>query len=172
MQTFMFPNIHKKSEDEVLIYFGGTETFGASWQKEFSDYLSMFFSDNVVLSTCNGRDSGDVYQLCQWREYMAKQCDIFCMFFADTDSRAHQAFYDLGRNICKMQMKFPLDWQSRILIFCDAHYRDRLEVYFDTYLSTGIAPYDSLSWNDDTSQLLHQVQQQLSNLIPNAFENK
>lgn len=44
--------------------------------------------------------------------------------------------YELGRNILRMQMRFPTDWQDRIIITVEDGYRRKQDVLIQTELAT------------------------------------
>ena len=44
--------------------------------------------------------------------------------------------YELGRNICRMQMRFPADWEKRVIITQEIGYHRFADVRIQTILAT------------------------------------
>ena len=59
------------------------------------------------------------------------------MYFCNDDSDQPICMYELGRNIIRMQNRFPTDWKDRIIIGVERGYRRSEDVVIQTGLATG-----------------------------------
>ena len=50
------------------------------------------------------------------------------MYFCNSESNQPICLYELGRNILKMQIRFPNDWWERIVISIENGYQRELDV--------------------------------------------
>ena len=62
--------------------------------------------------------------------------DIFSMYFCDSESVQPICMYELGRNIIRIQNRFPSDWEKRIVISVEDGYRRKADVLIQTELAT------------------------------------
>ena len=67
---------------------------------------------------------------------MIEKCNVFSMYFSSGDSDQPICMYELGRNILRMQMRFPSDWEDRIIISVEDGYRLKQDVLIQTELAT------------------------------------
>lgn len=81
-------------------------------------------------------DKFAAYQQIQWEYEMLDNCDIFSMYFSSGESDQPICMYELGRNILRMQMRFPSDWQDRIVISVEDGYKRKQDVLIQTQLAT------------------------------------
>lgn len=65
-----------------------------------------------------------------------EQMDIFSMYFCNDNSTQPICMYELGRNIVRMQNRFPFDWEKRIVISIEDGYIRTQDVLIQTHLST------------------------------------
>ena len=75
-------------------------------------------------------------QQISWEFDMIEKCNIFSMYFSSGESDQPICMYELGRNILRMQMKYPADWQDRIIISVEDGYRRKQDVLIQTELAT------------------------------------
>ena len=61
---------------------------------------------------------------------------IFSIFFAASDSDQPICMYELGRNIVRMQMRYPADWEKRLVITTEKKYKRCNDVVIQTKLAT------------------------------------
>ncbi len=59
----------------------------------------------------------------EWEFKRLEQMDIFTMYFCNSDSDQPICMYELGRNIVKMQNRFPNDWENRIVVSVEEGYK-------------------------------------------------
>ena len=72
----------------------------------------------------------------EWEFDMIERCDVFTMYFAGGESDQPICMYELGRNILKMQYKYPNSWKDRIAITCNSNYKRLNDVLVQTCLAT------------------------------------
>lgn len=63
-----------------------------------------------------------------WEYEWLEQMDIFSMYFCNSDSDQPICMYELGRNIVRMQNRFPSDWNKRIVVSVEDGYRRKQDV--------------------------------------------
>ena len=133
---------------DVSVFLAGGITNCPNWQKEVIEGLSdtdlIVFNprrENFPIHDPNASD-----EQIRWEFDALESASIFSMYFADADSDQPICMYELGRNLMKMQMRFPYDWQKRIVITADPKYRRYKDVVIQTGLATKgkIAIYNTL----------------------------
>ena len=67
---------------------------------------------------------------------MIDTCDVVTMYFAGGESDQPICMYELGRNILKMQYKYPNSWKDRIVITCNSNYKRLNDVLVQICLAT------------------------------------
>lgn len=124
--------------DGFSVFLAGGITNCPNWQKEVIEGLS-----NTDLTVLNPRrdhfpihDPYAANDQITWEFEALEKCDIFSMYFADADSDQPICMYELGRNIARMQMRFPNTWMYRIVITADQNYRRFNDVEIQTKLAT------------------------------------
>ena len=58
------------------------------------------------------------------------------MYYCNDNSDQPICMYELGRNIVRMQNRFPSDWEKRIVISVEDGYRRKADVLIQTELAT------------------------------------
>ena len=118
------------------VFLAGGITKCKNWQKEVIEELS--FED---LSIFNPRqenfditDKNASYKQISWEFERLEQMDIFSMYFCESESDQPICMYELGRNIVRMQNRFPNDWEKRIVISVDDRYKRKQDVLIQTEL--------------------------------------
>lgn len=129
-------------EEKLRIFLAGGITGCRDWQKECVEWLDeILYNDNErnVLVYNPRRDIWDMnnpsatYQQIKWEFRNLEKMDIFSMYFCTSDtSVGPMCFYELGRYICRMQMRFPNSWQKRIIISTDKGYSRADDVCYQT----------------------------------------
>ena len=64
------------------------------------------------------------------------------MYFCNDNSDQPICMYELGRNIIRMQNRFPYDWHSRIIISIEKGYKRERDVYIQSMLCAPVLPID------------------------------
>lgn len=124
--------------DGLSVFLAGGITNCPNWQKDVIEGLSD--TDLTVLNP--RRDNFPIHDpnaaddQIAWEFEALERCDIFSMYFADADSDQPICMYELGRNIARMQMRFPNTWMYRIVIAADPNYRRFNDVKIQTKLAT------------------------------------
>jgi len=72
----------------------------------------------------------------KWEFDRLQIMDIFSMFFCAGESDQPICMYELGRNLMTMHVRFPDDWENRVVITCDEGYRRKQDVVIQTGLAS------------------------------------
>jgi len=136
-------------KDSLKIFLAGGICNCIDWQKslidEFTKENNQFYIDNPTydeMYLLNPRradwieEPGAAERQIEWEFDMIERCDVFSMYFAGGDSLQPVCMYELGRNIIRMQNKYPNSWRYRIVITCDENYKRLNDVLVQTRLAT------------------------------------
>ena len=153
----------------VSLFLAGGITNCKEWQK---DVIRELESEDV--SIYNPRqDHFDItnknasYEQIVWEYERLEQMDLFSMYFCNDNSDQPICMYELGRNIVRMQNRFPSDWQKRIIIGVEDGYRRTQDVVIQTHLC---AP--SIFVDDDATPETHaQRIRSAVRKVRNTFED-
>jgi hypothetical protein len=89
--------------------------------------------------------------------------DIFSMFFCGGESDQPICMYELGRNLMTMHVKFPEDWENRVVVSYDSNYRRAKDVEVQTKLAfSGNTPKYMFSSDVYDTLIEHHVQNIIS----------
>lgn len=151
MRVITAPDIYIPKEDDICCFLAGGITNCPNWQKEVIDDLDGRCEDNIVLFNPRREnfpigDKSAAYKQIEWEFDQLERMDIFSMYFSSGDSDQPICMYELGRNILRIQMRFPTDWEKRIIITADKDYRRYQDVIIQTELATKgkIFVYDNI----------------------------
>ena len=142
MKIVTAPEKYIVKENDVCVFLAGGITNCENWQqaviKELQDKLN---TDYLVIFNPRREnfpidDPSAASKQIEWEFQWLDHTDIFSMYFAGGISDQPICMYELGRNILRMQMRFPTDWQNRIVISCEPNYNRRNDVYIQTQLAT------------------------------------
>lgn len=143
MRVITAPEPLDIKNDEIAVFLAGGITDCPDWQKEVIKLLSTHI-DCTKLVVLNPRrenfpidDPNAVEEQITWEFNALEQMDIFSMYFCSGNRDQPICMYELGRNICRMQMRFPADWEKRIIITQEQGYRRFADVRIQTILATG-----------------------------------
>lgn len=120
------------------VFLAGGITNCRGWQKDVISFLKDY---DVTLFNPR-RDSFDItdknasYKQVGWEFYNLERADVFSMYFCSGDSDQPICMYELGRNILRMQNRFPADWEKRIIISVEDGYKRTADVLIQTELAT------------------------------------
>lgn len=124
----------------ISVFLAGGITGCPNWQKEVIKELEY---ENV--SVYNPRqehfvvtDKNASYKQIAWEYERLEKMDIFSMYFCRGDSIQPICLYELGRNIIRLQNRFPRDWQNRIIISIEDGYQREQDVIIQVDLCSGI----------------------------------
>lgn len=137
---------YQTAEDEVKVFLAGGITNCPDWQKEVIDNLKKYDAkypgelDKLVVF--NPRrpnfpigDPNASREQITWEFNALNEMDIFSMFFTDGPSDQPICMYELGRNILRMQVLNPANYDHRIVISCDPKYKRFEDVKIQTELA-------------------------------------
>ena len=143
MRVITAPEFYIPQEHDITVFLAGGITNCPDWQSKVIKDLNV---DNRYLESLvifNPRrenfpiwDKSAAYAQIEWEYQMLEKCDVFSMYFSSGDSDQPICMYELGRNILRMQMRFPSDWQDRIVISVENDYIRRQDVLVQTELAT------------------------------------
>lgn len=106
-------------------------------------------------------DQSASYKQILW-EFKRLECmDIFSMYFCESESDQPICMYELGRNIIRMQNRFPNDWEQRIIISIEAGYKRKQDVLIQMYLCAPILDVHENINPEDHAELIRQTIYQL-----------
>ena len=120
------------------VFLAGEITNCKEWQKavieelEFED-ISIF---NPRQEHFDVSDKSASYKQILWEFERLEKIDIFSMYYCNDNSDQPICMYELGRNIVRMQNRFPSDWDKRIIISVEDGYRRKADVLIQTELAT------------------------------------
>lgn len=134
--------------DPIRIFLAGGITDCVDWQ---STVVSLFESDkyfndkNVILYNprranwdMSMNSKSTTRKQIQWEFERLEKMDIFSMFFAASETSVGPiCLYELGRYVCRMQARFPTDWQLRIVVDIENGYLWENDVSEQLYWATG-----------------------------------
>ena len=133
-QIITAPSIEKPIYTSIFLAGGITNC--KNWQKEVIKELEF---ENI--SIFNPRqenfditDKNASFKQISWEFERLEQMDIFSMYFCNGESDQPICMYELGRNILKMQNRFPNDWEKRIIISVEDGYKREQDVIIQTQL--------------------------------------
>lgn len=135
-QIITAPSI--ESSKFISVFLAGGITNCKEWQKDVIEELK--FED---ISFFNPRqehfdvsDKNASYKQILWEFERLEKMDIFSMYYCNDNSDQPICMYELGRNIVRMQNRFPSDWEKRIVISIEDGYRRKNDVLIQTALAT------------------------------------
>lgn len=109
----------------ITAFLAGGITNCKEWQAEVEACLV-----NVPVSIYNPRqeqfdvtDKEASYRQILWEFERLESMEIFTMYFCNDESDQPICMYELGRNIVRMQNRFPDDWQDRIVVSVESGYK-------------------------------------------------
>ena len=122
----------------ISVFLAGGITNCKEWQKVVIEELK--FED---ISLFNPRqehfdvsDKNASYKQILWEFERLEKMDIFSMYYCNDNSDQPICMYELGRNIVRMQNRFPSDWEKRIVISVENGYKRQADVLIQTELAT------------------------------------
>lgn len=120
------------------VFLAGGITNCKEWQKEVIENLeyedvSLF---NPRQEHFDVSDKTASYKQILWEFERLEEMNIFSMYFCNDNSDQPICMYELGRNIIRIQNRFPSDWEKRIVISVEDGYRRKSDVFIQTELAT------------------------------------
>lgn len=149
MRVVTPPN--KARYNTETIFLAGGITHCSDWQSEviehLNDILSLQSWDAEDLSIFNPRvenfpidDPTAAEKQIRWEFDALESCGIFSMYFCNSTDVQPICMYELGRNIIRIQQKFPKSWKNRIIVSVEDGYAREEDVVIQCSLA-GIMVY-------------------------------
>ena len=145
MKVITAPDIYEEyNKNDVLCFLAGGIRNCKKWQKEVVDIITKtndkeHICDNLVLINPR-RDTYDLSEdprkQIEWEFNYLENCDIFSMYFCASESVQPICMYELGRNILRMQQRFPESWRDRVVISVETGYSRVQDVIIQSELAT------------------------------------
>lgn len=143
MKVVTSPETYTPEANDICVFLAGGITGCDNWQQAVIDELATY-SDTEHLVIINPRcvefpidDPNAAENQIRWEFNWLEKCDIFSMYFAGGQSVQPICMYELGRNICRMQMRYPREWRNRLVINTASDYIRKADVYCQVSLAAG-----------------------------------
>lgn len=139
MQVITAPE-YNVSISDIICFLAGGITDCWNWQNKVIDILYKYNPiDFVVFNPRRVNfpigDPIEAYKQINWEFHWLERCDIFSMYFASGNSDQPICMYELGRNLVRMQHRFPYDYMDRIIITSEDNYKRRHDVEMQSVLA-------------------------------------
>lgn len=163
MRVITAPGYYEPYDKDISVFLAGGITNCHDWQKNVIDTIKNDYSvinDSLVLFNPR-RDNFPIHdkfaarQQIAWEFDMIEKCNIFSMYFSSGDSDQPICMYELGRNILRMQMRFPSDWEDRIIISVEDGYRRKQDVLIQTEFATNSKIFVNTQVSEDLCMEYH-----------------
>ena len=146
MKVVVAPEKYELQAGEVACFLAGGITNCPEWQtdviKNFEAYDKQFKGELDHLVLFNPRrenfpidDPNASEEQIAWEFKWLQQMDIFSMYFTAGPSDQPICLYELGRNLVRMEQKFPANFQDLVVISCDKGYKRFQDVKIQTSLA-------------------------------------
>lgn len=131
--------------NKVKIFLAGGITNCRNWQQEvIKEIQDRYFEEDLEnMIIINPRrenfpigDKSESVRQIDWEFRMLERCDIFTMYFCSGESDQPICMYELGRNIIRMQTRYPFNWEHRIVVSSESEYKRRMDVNIQVNLAT------------------------------------
>lgn len=134
---------YEKQPGEITCFLAGGITDCGEWQDEVINYLKNVDVDLTGLVLFNPRrknfpihDPNASNEQITWEFNMLEQMDIFSMYFANSPKSVQPiCMYELGRNLAKMEVRFPNDYMNRITVSVEQGYSREQDVVIQSKLA-------------------------------------
>ena len=158
-------------DNEICVFLAGGITNCPNWQQE-TIYRLDAYNDSDTLCVFNPRrenfpihDPNASLEQITWEYKWLERMDIFSMYFSSGESDQPICMYELGRNIIRMQNRFPSDWENRIIISVEDGYKRKQDVLIQTSLATGNRSFVNVGKHLESTLIKEH-----SNRIYNAYQ--
>lgn len=157
MKIITAPKYYDLFSTDISVFLAGGITNCDDWQKECIKQLEYYYPhdiDNFVVFNPR-RENFPIdnptasFQQIQWEFDAIERCDVFSMYFCSGESDQPICMYELGRNILRMQTRFPSDWEKRIVISVEQGYKRKQDVLIQTGLATNNKLYINTQYSKE-----------------------
>lgn len=142
MKIITAPEKYILEKGEISVFLAGGITDCPNWQNDIIERLRYLNTENLVVFNPRREnfpihDPSASYKQIEWEFKALESADIFSMYFSSGESVQPICMYELGRNLAKMQIKKPIDWEDRIVISVEDGYKRKQDVLIQTELACG-----------------------------------
>lgn len=143
MKVITAPTDYIMKPDEISVFLAGGITNCPDWQEDVITELGSYNDTDKLVIFNPRRDNfpidkpTDATEQIEWEFTQLENMDIFSMYFSAGKSDQPICMYELGRNIVRMQTRFPMDWEDRIIISAERDYKRLQDVIIQTNLACG-----------------------------------
>lgn len=114
----------------ISLFLAGGISGCRNWQ---DDVLRELEPDNISIFNPRQKyfdisDKDATPKQIAWEFERLESMDVFSMYFCNSDSVQPICMYELGRNIIRMQNRFPNDWYDRIVVSIEDGYIRKQDV--------------------------------------------
>ena len=143
MRIITAPEPYIRQPKDITVFLAGRITNCWEWQDKVIEMLQNQTEvnlDNLVIFNPRRKNfpidkPEESRKQIKWEFEMLEQCDIFSMYFCAGESDQLICMYELGRNICRMQMRFPMNWDVRFVVTVEEGYKRAKDVRIQTALA-------------------------------------
>ena len=147
MRIITAPEPYIRQPKDITLFLAGGITNCWEWQDKVIEMLQNETEvnlDNLVIFNPRRKDfpidkPEEAKRQIHWEFEMFEQCDIFSIYFCAGESDQPICMYELGRNICRMQMRFPMNWDLRSVVTVEDGYKRAKDIRFQTALACNFA---------------------------------
>lgn len=161
MRVITAPEKYIRQPNDITVFLAGGITNCWEWQDKVIELLEKENLDNLVVFNPRRKDFpindlNAAEEQIKWEFDMLEQCDIFSMYFCAGESDQPICMYELGRNICRMQMRFSTNWVMRLAVTVEKGYKRKKDVNIQTSLAT-IGYVDDEYCNENIGEHVNEI---------------
>lgn len=154
--------IYAPNEEEAIynsVFLAGGIMGCEDWQDKVTEELSSYDITifNPRRKNFDIANKLETYKQIAWEYKHLEKMDIFSMYFCNSDSVQPICMYELGRNVLKMQMRFPCDWQKRIIISVEDGYKRTEDVITQIELCSRLFVYTDADPNSHAQLIRNAI---------------
>jgi hypothetical protein len=130
-------------DNTITCFLAGGITKCWDWQKAVIAELNKFdLPDHFVIFNPRREkfpinDPNASFEQISWEFKYLNSCDIFSMYFVNSESDQPICMYELGRNLMRMKLMYPISCVNRVIITCEDGYSRYNDVKIQSRLALG-----------------------------------
>ena len=142
MKVLTAPEKYIKEPDDICVFLAGGITNCKEWQDEVIKKLKTSSNTGNLVIFNPRRENfpignpNETNRQIAWEFEMIEKADIFSMYFCNDNSDQPICMYELGRNIVRIQQKYPGSWEQRIIVTVEHGYKREKDVEIQLALAT------------------------------------
>lgn len=142
MRVIRAVDSYYRERNDICVFLAGGITNCPNWQDDVIQKLSKKQNTDMLVIFNPRRENFPIHdpdasvEQIEWEYKWLERMDIFSMYFSSGESDQPICMYELGRNILRMQTRFPFDWQDRLVISVANGYKRMRDVVIQTSLAT------------------------------------